>query len=516
MSRSGFRTAVRGLLAESENDLATTRLPYSHHTDMDYVARLARVHVKHPTIIDHTRTKSPAIELDLVTKPEPVFFLGSDGQIKMSNTSLSSEESAEAASPVFTLRRDSKRSSKNTSILLDEDQDQDQNTGGPLMQLNDGPLDLQTPEQEMSHSPAQQQQGERHTPNEINRDRLRIPPSKPHHSVRQHGNYGEPSCPISVPGLDFFRLPPPIITHFSTAKQPLTASVLTSFAPTLIRWRLLTFYGVFFHTSIQRDVAEDAYAFFASKANQIHGVDWLKTWEILQEETRNASKSRLLREGRKWLRSHFSSSVSRIRSNESVSVRHVINTTAIELNIPPTQLELAIESLALALEPNARRFSGIGLAEMKQWSRLADVLLEDSDALDNPLGPAWMMKPTVEVTPMTMLSLSIWSRRFVLKNEDNGMVKDGWKDIGKTKAGEDDSVDMVLHKTNSCDALVPLTGILFAHKACKQRYFRLLERDEKEKVFYKLSAQEGKLEGMEDSGKEIRPAENGKDRRSAR
>lgn len=182
-----------------------------------------------------------------------------------------------------------------------------------------------------------------------------------------------------------------------------------------------------------------------------------------------------------------------------------------DIRTTANQLNIAVQALALAYIPKAQYFSALGLAEMEDWPRLAQILLEDANVLANPLITPGMTKPRLGPTPMRMQLPSSSSRTLVRKRQDRGMGNSKRGDNGKGGADHDGPgpIDMILQQHNPCDTLDPLLPALMAgHKACKQRYFSILDRDKKGKVVYKLSAQaEVNLDGMERVRLEMRNAE---------
>lgn len=208
----------------------------------------------------------------------------------MLNASTSSDEFVEAASPVFTLRHDSKTSSKSTSIL--EIEEQPQNDGVPAITLNEKPLNLEGLD-EVSCVPAETSRQKRRVPNLVQETLLTLPPRKPRESIHRHGRHGESSSPGSTPAIDFFRLPIPVFAHAPAVKQPLTTALLKFLAPRLMQWRLLTFYGSIAAPRLHTTFAEDAHECLASEANQINSIDWSKAWGNMQK-TYLISLARLL------------------------------------------------------------------------------------------------------------------------------------------------------------------------------------------------------------------------------
>lgn len=192
------------------------------------------------------------------------------------------------------------------------------------------------------------------------------------------------------------------------------------------------------------------------------------------------------------------------------SVMDIIHAGAEALNIPRTQVELAIGALALAMDSQVRKYDARALAEMKDWTTLATILLEDAELLDN----AFLVPGLLERKPIAeALSEGFHAKngRVESKSNGKGMAR---KNKGKGKAhyaddAEQNVIPCSLGAEDDLSSIFP--GLLKAHRACQKRYFKTLQLDEKEKVAYKLSRQEeGKLDGIQELGSEMRSAGWGK------
>ena len=465
MSRSALKATVRSLLDDSPGPHQAVAPPFEQpNHNPGYTFRLGDVSSKQGTVVSRQPEEPYALELEAIPRPEPAYSPEHPVEVKASNTSTSSEESADAVSPIFTAGQRSKRSSQDTSILLGEDQAQ--STRVPTILLNGDPLDLDELEKQVAFFPGRitrhlSQAKRARRPTEHTLSQGESPKSRP----------DAPSQPFALPVVDWFKLPP--CSSPSTPKQLLTASLLTSLAPALIKWRLVTFYGPFFPARFHGRLTEEAHTCLSLKASQINSVEWPKTWAKLQAEQISAATRSIAA----WFHSPFPS---------SGSMMNIILSSAKSHDVPPIQLSLAIQALALAYNPKTRPLSATGLAEMKEWDALARIILYDAGVFAAATVTPGMMPP----------------RPTSLSAEGEGKEKQGQNDRAEEPWQR-------LEMSECYKPLMPLRAVLgAAHRRCTRRYFGGVEWEgssigrrfgggkREARAWYKLSREEdGDWEG---------------------
>lgn len=124
MSRSTFRTTVGNLLAQCEagDDFPIVRLPRPSHTSENHSVHLGEVYPNRRIVVHHTSAEPQTIELDGLAWSEELYAALEAVKV---GTSSSSGDSAEAATPTFTPPQRSKSSSESTSVLPNDEQNED-------------------------------------------------------------------------------------------------------------------------------------------------------------------------------------------------------------------------------------------------------------------------------------------------------------------------------------------------------------------------------------------------------
>lgn len=170
--------------------------------------------------------------------------------------------------------------------------------------------------------------------------------------------------------VNWFVLPPTPGLSFAT---PPSASTLISLVPTLLKWRLITFYVPFFMHGVRQRMAATAASCLSAYAREIQNIDWDSTWRTYTE---------LLRSSRN--RRDLGTLLATLFQPEKLNLSTIpndINSAAAYHQINPVLLATAIESLALALNLPTSNLTAFHLVETRDFTRLARLILLDLDFL---------------------------------------------------------------------------------------------------------------------------------------
>ena len=435
MARATFTATVADFMAPYPNLINQPLYGEPREDGNRQHLSLSKVRSGKAAILHCNPPKSQAVNVELaeINTPERAYFTDST-PVKKSNSPTRSEESSDSSSPVFTSGKISTRSSqKSTPFSTPEKHDiEAKDTGVPHILLNDKPLNLEKTETRSGP-----------IAHEWSRYRRR------HITAPKRGEARESSSSSTktakpLPQIDWFKFPPSLYT---VEKQPLTASVFKSLASTMLKWRMLTFYGPFFPAPLQQRLVEEAQSCLVLRAGDVSCVDWAGMWRMLEGE-QDSSRSLKKALGKIWEVLNCAT-VDGDSGAIYGSMTGFIKIAAKELGFSAEQLELAIRGLGLASDPKMRSFSALGLVEMKDWDFLARMVLVDGEML------AHMTKPPMAVARVV-------------------------GEQGRRQGGREEGKGKATGVTDCYAALLPLLPTLkAAHRACRMRYFQAVGWEER-------------------------------------